>query len=188
MSSEAAARLQKLQKRREMVHHLDKSPRAGKVPTTRLNGVLVLASDDLDSASGRIPKPCVVGSNPTGGADALGPLGNGPAVAHHRGSSVKSPGAGSRAMAGGCAGQDHCQEECLGRDPRLGILHPVAAPLSAALNALRMTGTTTCAHDLPLGDPMPLPTSPRVESIPRQEDLGLAPAVLWSGRPLGRSD
>ena len=33
----------------------------------------------------RIPKPCVVGSNPTGGADALGLLGNGPAVGHRRG-------------------------------------------------------------------------------------------------------
>ena len=27
---------------------------------------------------------------------------------------------------------------------------------------------------------MPLPNSPRVESIPRQEDPGLALAVLWS--------
>jgi hypothetical protein len=42
-------------------------PLGYKVLTTWLNGVFVLAGDDLDGDSGRIPKPCVVGSNPTGG-------------------------------------------------------------------------------------------------------------------------
>jgi hypothetical protein len=41
-------------------------PLGYKVLTTWLNGVFVLAGDDLDGDSGRIPKPCVVGSNPTG--------------------------------------------------------------------------------------------------------------------------
>jgi hypothetical protein len=35
----------------------------------------------LGAAPGRIPKPCVVGSNPTGGADAFGRAGNDPAEA-----------------------------------------------------------------------------------------------------------
>ena len=61
MSGEAAARPQKLQKLRQVVHGLDKSAGDGKVPTTRLNGVFVLASDDLDSDSRTVSLRGLVG-------------------------------------------------------------------------------------------------------------------------------
>jgi hypothetical protein len=48
MRSEAAAKPQKLQKLRQMVQGLSKSRREQKVSTARLNGVFVLAGDDLD--------------------------------------------------------------------------------------------------------------------------------------------
>jgi hypothetical protein len=51
MGSEAAVRPRELHKRRQLVRPLDKSRRECKVSTTRLNGVFVLASDDLDSDS-----------------------------------------------------------------------------------------------------------------------------------------
>jgi hypothetical protein len=51
MSGEAAARPQKLQKLRQVVHGLDKSAGGGKIPTTRQNGVFVPASDDLERSS-----------------------------------------------------------------------------------------------------------------------------------------
>jgi hypothetical protein len=72
MTGEAVARPQKLQKLRQAVHSLGKSHGDGKVLTTRQNGVLCLPVMILERAPGRIPKPCVVGSNPTGGADASG--------------------------------------------------------------------------------------------------------------------
>ncbi len=52
MIGEAAARPQKLQKRWQMVHRLDKSRRERKVSTTRLNGVFGRAGDDLEGGSG----------------------------------------------------------------------------------------------------------------------------------------
>jgi hypothetical protein len=47
MSSEAAARPQKVQKRRHMAHRIDKARRESKVSTTRLKGVFGRVGDDL---------------------------------------------------------------------------------------------------------------------------------------------
>jgi hypothetical protein len=110
----------------------------------------------------------------------FGLLGNDPAVAHHRGSSInrRESWLASRAPAAG-PGNTSVRRGVSAEVPD-SVCGTVAAPLSAALDALRMTETTTRAHDLSLGDPMPLPTSPRVESIPHQQDPGPALAVLWS--------
>jgi hypothetical protein len=148
------------------------------VPLGRM-AYLCLPLTILEGAPNRIPKPCVVGSNPTGGADGLVSWAT-TRPSHNTEEVLSNRWELARERGGGCAGNTPVRSSDSAEVPDSVYGTPSPLPLSAALNALRMTETTTHAHDLPLGDPVPLPTSPRVESIPRQEDPDLALAVLWS--------